>query len=136
MALTTLDLLGHVLPHISPELLSTPNTSGRSTPLHWAAMNSHLQIAKALIEYPGGPGPALIDAYNSAGRSSLGEAELVGWEEGAKYFVEVMGIQEGQMEANEATGTAEVELETEETAKKAEKAHLAAQELSFESQTP
>lgn len=110
--LATLDLLGYVLPHVLPELLNTPNTSGRSTPLHWAAMNSHLQIAKALIEHPKGPGPALIDAHNSAGRSSLGEAELAGWEEGAKYFVEVMGIQEGQMEAEEATNVVEMELET------------------------
>jgi len=74
-------------------------------------MNSHLQIAKALIEHPGGPGPALINAHNSAGRSPLGEAELAGWEEGAKYFVEVMGIQEGQMEAGETTEAVEMELE-------------------------
>lgn len=83
-------------------------------------MNSHLQIAKALIEHPKGPGPALIDAHNSAGRSSLGEAELAGWEEGAKYFVEVMGIQEGQMEAEEAKDVVERELETKDTAQKAD----------------
>ena len=136
MAFTTLDLLNYVLPHILPELLSTPNTSGRSTPLHWAAMNTHLQIAKALIEHPGGPGPSLIDAHNSAGRSPLGEAELAGWEEGAKYFVEVMGIQEGQIEAGETAETVEMELETKEAAKKAESLHVAAQGLSFESQKP
>jgi len=127
-----LDLLSYVLPHILPELLGTPNTSGRSTPLHWAAMNSHLQIAKALIEHPRGPGPTLIDAHNASGRSPLGEAELAGWEEGAKYFVEVMGIQEGQIEAGEATDTVEMEPEAKEAAKKAERA---AQGLCFESET-
>src|SRR5258706_4096075 len=133
---TTLDLLSYVLPHILPELLGTPNSSGRSTPLHWAAMNSHLQIAKALIEHPRGPGPTLIDAHNSAGRSPLGEAELAGWEEGAKYFVEVMGIQEGQMEAGEETNTVERKPETKGGAKEVEGVHIAARGLSFESETP
>jgi uncharacterized protein len=132
MVFTTLDLLSYVLPYVSLALLSTPNTSGRSTPLHWAAMNAHLQIAKALIEHPGGPGPILIDAHNSAGRSPLGEAELTGWEEGAKYFVEVMGIQEGQMEAGEATEAVETELETKGAAKEAEILHIAAKGLSLE----
>ena len=97
-------------------------------------MNSHLEIAKALIVHPGGPGPALIDAHNSAGRSPLGEAELAGWEEGAKYFVEVMGIQEGQMEAGEATNTVGVDLETKGAVKEAENFPIAAEGLSFESQ--
>jgi len=132
---TTLDLLSYVLPHVLPELLSTPNTSGRSTPLHWAAMNSHLQVAKALIEYPRGPGPTLIDAHNSAGRSPLGEAELAGWEEGAKYFVEVMGIQEGQIEAGEATDTVEMDPKTKGAAKKAEGFNIAAQGFPSESET-
>ena len=133
---TNLDLLSYVLPHILPELFSTPNTSGRSTPLHWAAMNSHLQVAKALIEHPRGPGTTLIDAHNSAGRSPLGEAELAGWEEGAKYFVEVMGIQEGQMEAGEATDAVEMEPETKGAAKKAEGFHIAMRGSSLESETP
>jgi len=98
-------------------------------------MNSHLQIAKALIEHPGGPGPTLIDAHNSAGRSPLGEAELAGWEEGAKYFVEVMGIQEGHMEAEGTTDTVEIEPEIKGTAKKAESFHMAAHGLYPESET-
>jgi hypothetical protein len=97
-------------------------------------MNSHLQVAKTLIEHPKGPGPTLIDAHNSAGRSPLGEAELAGWEEGAKYFVEVMEIQEAQMEAGEATDTVEMEPETKGAAKKAEDLHIAAQGLSLESE--
>ena len=99
-------------------------------------MNSHLQIAKALIEHPRGPGPTLIDAHNSAGRSPLGEAELAGWEEGAKYFVEVMGIQEGQMEAGEETNTVEMEPETKGRAKEEQSLHIAAQGLCLESETP
>jgi hypothetical protein len=47
----------------------------------------------------------------------LGEAELAGWEEGAKYFVEVMGIQSKSMEAEETTKTVEKEQGIDGTAK-------------------
>lgn len=45
----------------------------------------------------------LIDTKNAAGRTPLGEAELAGWEEGAKWFVEVMNLDE----APRATETGE-----------------------------
>lgn len=112
------DLLTYLLPNIAPSLLPTPNTSGKSTPLHWAALNSHLPIVKALIEYANGPGPALIDVKNEAGRSPLGEAELVGWDEGAKYFVQVMGLTldgagSEEQEISEGKGVEEEETEVE-----------------------
>lgn len=91
----SLDLLNYILPHIPGSLLEVENTSGRSTPLHWAAINAHLLIAQAIISHPGGPGPLLINAHNAAGMSPLGEAELAGADDVAKWFVEVMTIEQG-----------------------------------------
>ncbi|THG94921.1 hypothetical protein EW026_g6639 [Hermanssonia centrifuga] len=79
---------------VSSSLLSVQNEA-KSSPLHWAAMNSHLSVCQKLVQHPKGPGIDLIDIKNAAGRSPLGEAENVGWEEGAKWFVEVMNLDEG-----------------------------------------
>lgn len=86
-----LDVLRYLLPLVPISLLSTQNNSG-STPLHWAAVNSHLNVSKALVEFPNGPGVNLIDIKNAAGHSPLAEAEFAGWDEGAKWFVEVMNL--------------------------------------------
>jgi ankyrin repeat protein len=83
-----------VLPNIPGSLLQVANTSGQSTALHWAAVNSHLAVAQAIVSHPGGPGPLLIDAHNAAGLSPLGEAELAGADEVAKWLVEVMTIEQ------------------------------------------
>ena len=40
----------------------------------------------------------LIDIKNIAGRTPLGEAELAGWDEGAKWFVEVMKLEDSTVE--------------------------------------
>ncbi|KAK7472254.1 ankyrin repeat-containing protein [Stygiomarasmius scandens] len=85
------DVLDYILPLVPSSLLSTQNISG-STPLHWAALNSHLDIVKTLVQFPSGPGIDLIDIKNAAGHSPLAEAELAGWEEGAKWLVEVMNL--------------------------------------------
>lgn len=74
-----------------PSLLSTSNRAG-STALHWAALNAQLTAARRLVEFPGGPGIELIDIKNAAGRSPLSEAEAAGWDEGAKWMVEVMRL--------------------------------------------
>ena len=97
---------------VSPSLLSAQNDA-KSTPLHWAALNSHLTIAQKLVQHPNGPGINLIDIKNAAGRSPLGEAENVGWEEGAKWFVEVMNLGEetkGEEEPHPAEGTGDIEV--------------------------
>ncbi|RXW24961.1 hypothetical protein EST38_g861 [Candolleomyces aberdarensis] len=86
-----LDVLRYLLPLVPTSLLSAQNHSG-STPLHWAAVNSHLDVSKALVEFPKGPGVDLIDIKNAAGHSPLAEAEFAGWDEGAKWFVEVMNL--------------------------------------------
>lgn len=70
-------------------LLAAQNDAG-STALHWAALNKQLEIARKLVLYPNGPGRDLIDIKNNVGRSPLGEAEVAGWDEGAKLLVERM----------------------------------------------
>ncbi|KAH9911130.1 ankyrin [Amylocystis lapponica] len=104
------DALQYLLPLVSPALLSAHNAAN-STALHWAALNSHLPIAQALVRWPAGPGVDLIDARNAAGRSPLGEAENVGWEEGAKWFVEVMNLDEGAKGEETVDAAQEVEVE-------------------------
>lgn len=78
-------------------------------------MNSHLDIAQKLVQYPSGPGRDLIEIKNAAGRSPLGEAELAGWEEGAKWFVQVMNLDHEQKteELGEEDGQDDVILDTE-----------------------
>ena len=100
---------------LPPEIISAQNLSG-STPLHWAALNSHLDIAQQLVQYPSGPGRNLIEIKNIAGRSPLGEAELAGWEEGAKWFVQVMHLDhekgpEGPEGLGEGEGDAALDTE-------------------------
>ncbi|KZS88185.1 hypothetical protein SISNIDRAFT_460053 [Sistotremastrum niveocremeum HHB9708] len=112
------DILEYILPLVEPSLLSTANSS-LSTPLHWAALNSHLKAMQLLVEFPSGPQADLIDQKNSAGRTPLGEAEMAGWEEGAQYLVSKMkldettaGDGEATAEADEVvTGDIEVEIE-------------------------
>ncbi|KAF9235244.1 hypothetical protein BU15DRAFT_64994 [Melanogaster broomeanus] len=82
------DVLEYLLPLIHPSLLIKQNNSG-STPLHWAALNKHLEVAQKLVQYPGGSGVDMIDIKNAAGRSPLGEAEMAEWEEGANCLTEV-----------------------------------------------
>ncbi|KAF8339348.1 hypothetical protein F5887DRAFT_471299 [Amanita rubescens] len=94
------DVLDYLLPIVPPSLLSAQNNAG-STPLHWAAINAQLEIAQKLIRYSGGPGNGLIDIKNNTGRSPLGEAEMAGWEEGAKYMVQVMNLDENENDGDD-----------------------------------
>ncbi|KAI1782749.1 ankyrin [Ganoderma leucocontextum] len=87
------DALDLLLPLVPSSLLAARNNAG-STALHWAALNSHLDVVKKLVQHPGGPGVDLIDIKNATGRSPLGEAENAGWEDGARWFVEVMNLDE------------------------------------------
>ena len=76
-------------------------------------MNSHLDIAQKLVQHPLGPGRDLIEIKNIAGRSPLGEAELAGWEEGAKWFVQVMNLNhEQEPEGLEGEGDATLDTES------------------------
>lgn len=98
------------------QLLSAQNDA-QSTALHWAALNQHLSIIKKLVQFPGGPGVDLIDIKNSSGRSPLGEAEMAGWDEGAKWFVENMKLDTDGVKEDDSSeaigGTQEVEVEIE-----------------------
>ncbi|KAF9529772.1 ankyrin repeat-containing domain protein [Crepidotus variabilis] len=110
-------ILDFLLPLLPSSFLATRNNSG-STPLHWAALNSQLEIAQKIVRHPG-IGVDLIDVKNEAGRSPLGEAELAGWDEGARWFVEVMnlGAESGhETAANEEvldSDTKDIEVEIE-----------------------
>lgn len=93
---------------VSPSLLAAANSS-LSTPLHWAATNSHLKATQLLVEFPSGPQADLIDQKNSAGRTPLGEAEMTGWEEGAQYLVTKMKLDD--ISAGDGDGEAVAETD-------------------------
>jgi uncharacterized protein len=107
------DILDRVLPLVPKTLLEVKNASG-STALHWAALNSQLDCAKKLVLVGGAD---LVDIKNSAGLSPLAEAERAGWDEGAKYFVEVMNLESGdgvkEEEADAPVDPNAVEIEIE-----------------------
>jgi hypothetical protein len=84
-------VLEYLFPLVPAAALGAPNAAG-STPLHWAALNKQLAAAQALVGWAAGPGAALVDAKNAAGRSPLGEAEHAGWDDGARWLVSVMDL--------------------------------------------
>ncbi|OAX38505.1 ankyrin [Rhizopogon vinicolor AM-OR11-026] len=94
------DILDYILPLVSPSVLSAQNSAG-STALHWAALNQHLEVARKLVHFPGGPGVDLIDIKNTAGRSPLGEAEMIEWDEGARWLVQEMKLDEAGNDVND-----------------------------------
>lgn len=97
------DALKYILPLVPTSLLSAQNNAG-STALHWAAVNAHLEITKALIEFPSGPGVNLIDIKNEAGHSPLAEAEYAAWDEGAQYLVGVMNLETENADKEDGDG--------------------------------
>lgn len=80
-------VLDALLPHLAPD---ARNGAG-STPLHWAALNAQLGAVQRLVA---AGGVALIDARSAAGRTPLAEAELAGWDEGARWLVDRMDLEE------------------------------------------
>ncbi|KAL0955685.1 hypothetical protein HGRIS_001909 [Hohenbuehelia grisea] len=103
-----LDLLNYLLPLVPATLLAARNEA-QSTPLHWAAVNAHLDIAQVLVKFSGGPGVDLIDIKNAAGRTPLGEAELAGWDEGATWLVQMMKLDSENNNAENETDPVEGE---------------------------
>ncbi|EXJ70093.1 uncharacterized protein A1O5_07166 [Cladophialophora psammophila CBS 110553] len=67
----------------APLLVNHRNVSG-NTPLHWAAMNGHLDVVKALVK--AGADPTIV---NEAGRDAVVEAEMSS-KDGAKECAEWM----------------------------------------------
>jgi len=66
-----------------------------------------LDVVKRLTLYPNGPGRDLIDIKNKYGRSPLSEAEFAGWDEGAKWFVEMMNLDVAPDEEDDVANEAE-----------------------------
>lgn len=56
---------------------------------------------RALVQFLTGPGVDMIDIKNTAGRSPLGEAEIAGWDDGARWLVQVMNLDEVKEQAEE-----------------------------------
>jgi ankyrin repeat protein len=104
--LSFVDILDYLLPHLPASLLSIANTSGRSTPLHWAVLNTQLETVKSLIK---AGGPSLIDIKDAGGKTPLGEAEQSGWDEGAAYLVSAMTLDDGEAEVKETDEAVEEE---------------------------
>ena len=75
-----------------PKALIAVANNSKSTPLHWATVNKHLEILKLLLEAPDGPGPILIEQKDLAGMTAIGEAEQEEWQEGAQYLISMMSI--------------------------------------------
>jgi uncharacterized protein len=101
-----------LLDTLPADLARAQNAAG-STALHWAALNKHLAAAQALVARAGA---SLIDVRNATGRSPLGEAENVGWEDGARWLVGAMdlGVEAGGKEEEEegdASAINDVEVE-------------------------
>ena len=67
--------------------INTPNSS-KNTPLHWAALNNHLDMVQYLYSQSADP---LLK--NEQGRTALEEAEGRGWEGVAKYLAAKMAIE-------------------------------------------
>lgn len=55
----------------------------------------------------------MIDIKNSAGRTPLGEAENVGWDEGAKWMVEVMNLEGGDKDGDKPLDDSVEDVEVE-----------------------
>ncbi|KAI4251171.1 MAG: hypothetical protein L6R42_008482 [Xanthoria sp. 1 TBL-2021] len=90
-----LEILQHLLPSPpsytpSPPNINLPNTSG-NTPLHWAALNGHLDAVKILV--CAGADPAI---RNIAGHDAVYEAERSGKQEVVEWLLkEGNGLERG-----------------------------------------
>ncbi|KAG8688178.1 hypothetical protein FRC09_013059 [Ceratobasidium sp. 395] len=88
--------------------------ASKSTALHWATTNKHLNIVQKLA----GSQPSLIDIKNAAGRTPLGEAEMAEWDEGAQWMVGAMPIEDADIKegvTDEAVEEGDVGKETKDT---------------------
>jgi uncharacterized protein len=88
-----------------PQLINLPNKSG-NTPLHWAALNGHLEGVKVLVD----AGADLL-AKNNAGHDVVYEAELAGKEDVVNWLLsagkEDQIAQEEEVDEKELEGPSE-----------------------------
>ena len=82
-------------PSAPPSLLSLANLRG-NTPLHWAALNGHLEAVKYLV----GAG-ADVAVKNAAGHNAAFEAEQAGKDEAASWLLSKSNEKEGESSVQE-----------------------------------
>ena len=88
------------------ELINKRNESS-NTPLHWAALNGHLEVCKLLV----GAG-ADMWTRNSAGNLAIFEAERAGKDDVVAWLLEVGGTEKENEDAKETSaGTDEEDVE-------------------------
>jgi len=83
--------------HQPSPLINSRNESGNA-PLHWAALNGHLETAKLLIA-----AGADIWARNMAGNLAIFEAERAGKDDVVAYLLEVGGTEKEQADGSAGT---------------------------------
>jgi hypothetical protein len=94
----------------APELINAINDAG-NTPLHWAALNGHLESVKLLIQ-----AGADITIFNRAGHDAVFEAEIndknevVDWLLGA-----VEELENGIGQTGEGSGDVDEDMDNEDT---------------------
>ncbi|KAK1923633.1 hypothetical protein DB88DRAFT_491901 [Papiliotrema laurentii] len=100
-----LDVLNHLLPHLTKEVVESTNNNG-SPAIHWAVFNNQIGCVKALVEAPQeiGGGLPVLKQKNRAGRDAFAEAIFAG--EGKE---EVAGYIEGYLWRAEGGGDEELE---------------------------
>lgn len=103
------DVIAYLAEYAPGTTLIAQNEAG-NTPLHWAALNGHLDTVKRLVdiidftatttnlshaslqsrpeEDPGAPAPPAWDIRNAAGRGPMTEAEMAGKQEVVQFLLE------------------------------------------------
>jgi len=91
------------------ELINARNDSG-NTPLHWAALNGHLETSKALIT-----AGADMWVRNHAGNLAIFEAERAGKDDVVAYLLQVGGTEKEQEVESEGGGAVTMTMSAGET---------------------
>jgi ankyrin repeat protein len=92
----------------APELINAINDAG-NTPLHWAALNGHLESVKLLIQ-----SGADITIFNRAGHDAVFEAEINDKKEVVDWLLgAVEELENGIGQTGEASGDADENMDDE-----------------------